>query len=68
MQAFPYAKPGNLRKAMQGARIRTSASFKAWIPRSEAAEKDKLAAISSFAVKTVTTIQRSPDVKSKELL
>ncbi|KAH9273299.1 hypothetical protein BASA83_004296 [Batrachochytrium salamandrivorans] len=89
-------------KAMQGARIRTSAvrdirwisrqvvqllvdadyvsaftriitsldativkSFKAWIPRSEAAEKDKLAAISSFAAKTVTTIQRSPDVKAR---
>ncbi|KAH9244771.1 hypothetical protein BASA81_017807 [Batrachochytrium salamandrivorans] len=99
---FPYAKPGDLRKAMQGARIRTSAvrdirwisrqvvqllvdadyvsaftriitsldativkSSKAWIPRSEAAEKDKLAAISSFAVKTVTTIQRSPDVKAR---
>ncbi|KAH9263460.1 hypothetical protein BASA83_013151 [Batrachochytrium salamandrivorans] len=99
---FSYAKPGDLRKAMQGARIRTSAvrdirwisrqvvqllvdadyvsaftriitsldativkSFKAWIPRSEAAEKDKLAAISSFAVKTVTTIQRSPDVKAR---
>ncbi|KAH6593104.1 hypothetical protein BASA50_007624 [Batrachochytrium salamandrivorans] len=99
---FPYAKPGDLRKAMQGARIRTSAvrdirwisrqvvqllvdadyvsaftriitsldativkSFKAWVPRSEAAEKDKLAAISSFAVKTVTTIQRSPDVKAR---
>ncbi|KAH9256797.1 hypothetical protein BASA81_005091 [Batrachochytrium salamandrivorans] len=91
---FPYAKPGDLRKAMQGARIRTSAvrdirwisrqvvqllvdadyvsaftriitsldativkSFKAWVPRSEAADKDKLAAISSFAAKTVTTIQ-----------
>ncbi|KAH9244210.1 hypothetical protein BASA81_018390 [Batrachochytrium salamandrivorans] len=99
---FPYAKPGDLRKAMQGARIRTSAvrdicwiscqivqllvdadyvsaftciitsldativkSFKAWTPRSEAADKDKLAAISSFAVKTVTTIQRSPDVKAR---
>ncbi|KAH9273510.1 hypothetical protein BASA83_004176 [Batrachochytrium salamandrivorans] len=99
---FPYAKPGDLRKAMQGARIRTSAvrdirwisrqvvqllvdadyvsaftriitsldativkSFKAWIPRSEAADKDKLAAISSFAVKTVTTIQRSPDIKAR---
>ncbi|KAH9250697.1 hypothetical protein BASA83_012424 [Batrachochytrium salamandrivorans] len=99
---FLYAKPGDLRKAMQGARIRTSAvrdirwisrqvvqllvdadyvsaftriitsldativkSFKAWIPRSEAAEKDKLAAISSFAAKTVTTIQRSPDVKAR---
>ncbi|KAH9265171.1 hypothetical protein BASA83_011329, partial [Batrachochytrium salamandrivorans] len=98
---FPYAKPGDLRKAMQGARIRTSAvrdirwisrqvvqllvdadyvsaftriitsldativkSFKAWVPRPEAAEKDKLAAISSFAAKTVTTIQRSPDVKA----
>ncbi|KAH9262951.1 hypothetical protein BASA83_013727 [Batrachochytrium salamandrivorans] len=99
---FPYAKPGDLRKAMQGARIRTSAVrdirwisrqvvqllvdadyvvciyshnhqsgrdyrqvLQAWIPRSEAAEKDKLAAISSFAVKTVTTIQRSPDVKAR---
>ncbi|KAH9245274.1 hypothetical protein BASA81_017256 [Batrachochytrium salamandrivorans] len=99
---FPYAKPGDLRKAMQGARIRTSAvrdirwisrqvvqllvdadyvsaftriitsldativkSFKAWVPRPEAAEKDKLAAISSFAAKTVTTIQRSPDVKAR---
>ncbi|KAH6598009.1 hypothetical protein BASA61_002994 [Batrachochytrium salamandrivorans] len=64
---FPYAKPGDLRKAMQGARIRTAhldativKSFKAWIPRSEAADKDKLAAISSFAAKTVTTIQRIP--------
>ncbi|KAH6562953.1 hypothetical protein BASA60_010870 [Batrachochytrium salamandrivorans] len=102
---FPYAKPGDLRKAMQGARIRTSAvrdirwisrqvvqllvdadyvsaftriitsldativkSFKAWVPRSEAADKDKLAAISSFAAKTVTTIQRSPDVKARKLL
>ncbi|KAH9244725.1 hypothetical protein BASA81_017847 [Batrachochytrium salamandrivorans] len=99
---FPYAKPGDLRKAMQGARIRTSAvrdirwisrqvvqllvdadyvsaftriitsldativkSFKAWTPRLEAAEKDKFAAISSFAAKTVTTIQRSPDVKAR---
>ncbi|KAH9265091.1 hypothetical protein BASA83_011417 [Batrachochytrium salamandrivorans] len=69
---FPYAKPGDLRKAMQGARIRTSASgrdyrqvLKAWIPRSEAADKDKLAAILSFAAKTVTTIQRSPDVKAR---
>ncbi|KAH9250026.1 hypothetical protein BASA81_012158 [Batrachochytrium salamandrivorans] len=43
-------------------------SFKAWIPRPEAADKDKLAAISSFAAKTVTTIQRSPDCQSKELL
>ncbi|KAH6585961.1 hypothetical protein BASA50_000904 [Batrachochytrium salamandrivorans] len=99
---FPYAKPGDLRKAMQGARIRTSAvrdirwisrqvvqllvdadyvsaftriitsldativkSFKAWVPRPEAADKDKLAAILSFAAKTVTTIQRSPDVKAR---
>ncbi|KAH9273256.1 hypothetical protein BASA83_004548 [Batrachochytrium salamandrivorans] len=99
---FPYAKPGDLRKAMQEARIRTSAvrdirwisrqvvqllvdadyvsaftriitsldativkSFKAWVPRSEAADKDKLAAILSFAAKTVTTIQRSPDVKAR---
>ncbi|KAH9245270.1 hypothetical protein BASA81_017252 [Batrachochytrium salamandrivorans] len=100
---FPYAKPGDLRKAMQGARIRTSAvrdirwisrtscaatsrrrlcvciysnnhqsgrdlsssPLKPGIPRSEAADKDKLAAISSFAAKTVTTIQRSPDVKAR---
>ncbi|KAH6577745.1 hypothetical protein BASA61_007225 [Batrachochytrium salamandrivorans] len=62
---FSYAKPGDLRKAMQGARIRTSAYFKAWVPRPEAAEKDKLSAISSFAAKTVTTIQRSPDVKAR---
>ncbi|KAH6564319.1 hypothetical protein BASA62_007967 [Batrachochytrium salamandrivorans] len=99
---FPYAKPGDLRKAMQGARICTSAvrdirwisrqvvqlivdadyvsaftriitsldativkSFKAWVPRPEAADKDKLVAISSFAAKTVTTIQRSPDVKTR---
>ncbi|KAH9267413.1 hypothetical protein BASA83_009952 [Batrachochytrium salamandrivorans] len=40
-------------------------SFKAWIPRFEAADKDKLAAISSFAAKTVTTIQRSPDIKAR---
>ncbi|KAH9275290.1 hypothetical protein BASA83_002057 [Batrachochytrium salamandrivorans] len=102
---FPYAKPGDLRKAMQGARIRTSAvrdirwisrqvvqllvdadyvsaftriitsldativkSFKAWVPRPEAAEKDKLAAISSFAARTVTTIQRSPDIKARNFL
>ncbi|KAH9275601.1 hypothetical protein BASA83_001888 [Batrachochytrium salamandrivorans] len=100
--AHSAPKPGDLRKAMQGARIRTSAvrdirwisrqvvqllvdadyvsaftriitsldativkSFKAWIPRPEAADKDKLAAISSFAAKTVTTIQRSPDVKAR---
>ncbi|KAH6564324.1 hypothetical protein BASA83_001481 [Batrachochytrium salamandrivorans] len=99
---FPYAKPGDLRKAMQGARIRTSAvrdirwiscqvvqllinadyvsaftriitsldativkSFKAWTPRPEAADKDKLVAILSFAAKTVTTIQRSPNVKAR---
>ncbi|KAH9267039.1 hypothetical protein BASA83_010239 [Batrachochytrium salamandrivorans] len=91
---FPYAKPGDLRKAMQGARIRTSAvrdirwisrqvvqllvdadyvsaftriitsldativkSFKAWVPRSEAAEKDKLAAISSFATLEAATAE-----------
>ncbi|KAH9246326.1 hypothetical protein BASA81_016124 [Batrachochytrium salamandrivorans] len=43
-------------------------SFKAWVPRSEAAEQGQLAAISSFAAKTVTTIQRSPGHQSKELL
>ncbi|KAH6573351.1 hypothetical protein BASA60_006074 [Batrachochytrium salamandrivorans] len=100
--AHSAPKPGDLLKAMQDARIRTSAVrdirwisrqvvqllvdadyvsaftriitsldativkfFKAWVPRSEAADKDKLAAISSFAAKTVTTIQRSPDVKAR---
>ncbi|KAH6566645.1 hypothetical protein BASA62_006574, partial [Batrachochytrium salamandrivorans] len=62
---FPYAKPGDLRKAMQVWTRPLSSPFKAWIPRSEAADKDKLAAISSFAAKTVTTIQRSPDVKAR---
>ncbi|KAH9244230.1 hypothetical protein BASA81_018370, partial [Batrachochytrium salamandrivorans] len=47
------------------ASVQALKSFKAWIPRSKAAEKDKLAAISSFAAKTVTTIQRSPDVKAR---
>ncbi|KAH9262324.1 hypothetical protein BASA83_013804 [Batrachochytrium salamandrivorans] len=68
---FPYAKPGDLRKAMQGARIRTSASgrdyrqvLQSLVPRSEAADKDKLAAISSFAAKTVQH-PRSPDVKAR---
>ncbi|KAH9253257.1 hypothetical protein BASA81_008768 [Batrachochytrium salamandrivorans] len=69
---FPYAKPGDLRKAMQGvasvqAHLNATIvkSFKAWVPRSEAADKDKLAAILSFAAKTVTTIQCSPDVKAR---
>ncbi|KAH6597342.1 hypothetical protein BASA50_004482 [Batrachochytrium salamandrivorans] len=69
---FPYAKPGDLRKAMQGARIRTSASGRDYRQslqslgsRPEAADKDKLVAISSFAAKTVTTIQRSPNVKAR---
>ncbi|KAH9264018.1 hypothetical protein BASA83_012547 [Batrachochytrium salamandrivorans] len=67
MQAvFPTLKPGDLRKAMQGARIRTSAILQSLgFLASEAADKDKLAAISSFAAKTVTTIQRSPDVKAR---
>ncbi|KAH9266329.1 hypothetical protein BASA84_001179 [Batrachochytrium salamandrivorans] len=43
----------------------SSSPSKHGLPRSEAADKDKLAAISSFAVKTVTTIQRSPDVKAR---
>ncbi|KAH9269546.1 hypothetical protein BASA83_008366 [Batrachochytrium salamandrivorans] len=92
--AHSAPKPGDLRKAMQGARIRTSAvrdirwisrqvvqllvdadyvsaftriitsldativkSFKAWVPRSEAAEKDKLAAISSFATLEAATAE-----------
>ncbi|KAH9276266.1 hypothetical protein BASA83_001544 [Batrachochytrium salamandrivorans] len=61
------AKPGDLRKAMQGARIRTSAvkSFKAWVPRSEAADKDKLAAICRLLQRPSLTIQRSPDVKAR---
>ncbi|KAH9271054.1 hypothetical protein BASA83_006807 [Batrachochytrium salamandrivorans] len=70
---IPYAKPALVDADYVSAftRIITSLdativkSFKAWIPRSEAADKDKLAAISSFAVKTVTTIQRSPDIKAR---
>ncbi|KAH9251223.1 hypothetical protein BASA81_010919 [Batrachochytrium salamandrivorans] len=51
---FPYAKPGDLRKAMQGARIRTSAQTR----------------ISSLLFRLLlqrlfTTIQRSPDVKAR---
>ncbi|KAH9277110.1 hypothetical protein BASA83_000634 [Batrachochytrium salamandrivorans] len=101
--AHSAPKPGDLRKAMQGARIRTSAVRDIrWISRQvvqllvdadyvsaftriitsldatycqvlskpgflvpKQHDKDKLAAISSFAVKTVTTIQRSPDVKAR---
>ncbi|KAJ1328635.1 hypothetical protein BSLG_010367 [Batrachochytrium salamandrivorans] len=73
---FPYAKPVvqllvDADYVSAFTRIITSLdativkSFKAWIPRSEAADKDKLAAISSFAAKTVTTIQRSPDIKAR---
>ncbi|KAH9274741.1 hypothetical protein BASA83_002946 [Batrachochytrium salamandrivorans] len=40
-------------------------SFKAWIPRSEAADKDKLAAICRLPAKLFTTIQHSPDVKAR---
>ncbi|KAH6573302.1 hypothetical protein BASA62_003029 [Batrachochytrium salamandrivorans] len=59
---FPYAKPGDLRKAMQGARIRTSApGFLA--PKQQTRISSLL--FLSFAAKTVTTIQRSPDVKAR---
>ncbi|KAH9264083.1 hypothetical protein BASA83_012481 [Batrachochytrium salamandrivorans] len=76
---FPYAKPGDLRKAMQGARIRTSAVRDIrWISRQVVQLPSKPGFLaprqltrissllsSSFAVKTVTTIQRSPDVKAR---
>ncbi|KAH6575210.1 hypothetical protein BASA62_002049, partial [Batrachochytrium salamandrivorans] len=70
---FPYAKAWRPSKGNAGSPHPYQAhldativkSFKAWIPRPEAADKDKLAAISSFAAKTVTTIQRSPDVKAR---
>ncbi|KAH9244906.1 hypothetical protein BASA81_017650 [Batrachochytrium salamandrivorans] len=100
---FPYAKPGDLRKAMQGARIRTSAvrdirwisrqvvqllvdadyvsaftriitSLDATIVKSfqslDSSSRSSMTRISSllfssFAAKTVTTIQRSPDVKAR---
>ncbi|KAH6591464.1 hypothetical protein BASA61_004975 [Batrachochytrium salamandrivorans] len=70
---FPYAKAWRPSKGNAGCphpykRIWTrlsSSPSKPGIPRSEAADKDKLAAISSFAAKTVTTIQRSPDVKAR---
>ncbi|KAH9263170.1 hypothetical protein BASA83_013494 [Batrachochytrium salamandrivorans] len=71
---FPYAKPGDLRKAMQGARIRTSAvaldativkSFKAWIPRPRQLTRISSLLSRRLLSKTVTTIQRSPDVKAR---
>ncbi|KAH9245081.1 hypothetical protein BASA81_017469 [Batrachochytrium salamandrivorans] len=70
---FPYCKAWRPSKGNAGCphpykRIWTrlsSSPSKPGIPRSEAADKDKLAAISSFAAKTVTTIQRSPDVKAR---
>ncbi|KAH6586916.1 hypothetical protein BASA50_000280 [Batrachochytrium salamandrivorans] len=78
---FPYAKPGDLRKAMQGARIRTSAVrdirwISLWTRLSSSPSKHgflvpkQLKRTSSlpfrrFAAKTVTTIQRSPDVKAR---
>ncbi|KAH9264860.1 hypothetical protein BASA83_011606 [Batrachochytrium salamandrivorans] len=69
---FSLRKPGDLRKAMQGARIRTSASgrdyrqvLQSLVPR-RAADKDKLAAF--FCCKDCTTIQRSPDVKARNFL
>ncbi|KAH9248280.1 hypothetical protein BASA81_014083 [Batrachochytrium salamandrivorans] len=98
---FPYAKPGDLRKACRVARIRTSAVRDIrWISRQVVqllVDADYVSAVtriitsldativksfkpgflvrssmtrissllsSSFAVKTVTTIQRSPDVKA----
>ncbi|KAH9248045.1 hypothetical protein BASA81_014335 [Batrachochytrium salamandrivorans] len=63
---FPYAKPGDLRKAMQGARIRTSAVLSKpgfLAPKQQTRISSLLS--SSFAAKTVTTIQRSPDVKAR---
>ncbi|KAH6562950.1 hypothetical protein BASA60_010867 [Batrachochytrium salamandrivorans] len=83
---FPYAKPGDLRKAMQGARIRTSAVRDIrWISRKLCSFWTRLSSsplkpgflapkqqtrISSLLFrrllqKTVTTIQRSPDVKAR---
>ncbi|KAH9271102.1 hypothetical protein BASA83_006644 [Batrachochytrium salamandrivorans] len=78
---FPYAKPGDLRKAMQGARIRTSAVrdirwISLWTRLSSSPSKPgflapkQLTRISSLLfcrlpAKTVTTIQRSPDVKAR---
>ncbi|KAH6591668.1 hypothetical protein BASA61_004867 [Batrachochytrium salamandrivorans] len=99
---FPYAKPGDLRKAMQGARIRTSAVRDIrWISRQVVqllVDADYVSAFTriipvwtrlssspskpGFLVprqqtrissllsrrllqKTVTTIQRSPDVKAR---
>ncbi|KAH9274613.1 hypothetical protein BASA83_002797 [Batrachochytrium salamandrivorans] len=61
---FPYAKPGDLRKAMQGARIRTSAVRDIrWISRQ--LKRTSSLPFRRFAAKTVTTIQRSPDVKAR---
>ncbi|KAH9268482.1 hypothetical protein BASA83_009325 [Batrachochytrium salamandrivorans] len=62
---FPYAKPGDLRKAMQGARIRTSAVLQSLDSSFRSSRQGQARCISSFAAKTVTTIQRSPDVKAR---
>ncbi|KAH9276678.1 hypothetical protein BASA83_000810 [Batrachochytrium salamandrivorans] len=69
---FPYAKPGDLRKAMQGARIRTSASRRNYrqvlqsLDSSFRSSRQGQARCNFFfAAKTVTTIQRSPDVKAR---
>ncbi|KAH9263543.1 hypothetical protein BASA83_013065 [Batrachochytrium salamandrivorans] len=87
-----YGKSGsvnhlaNLRKAMQGARIRTSAvrdirwiSRQVWtrlssspssLDSSSPKQQTRISSLlfSSFAAKTVTTIQRSPDVKARNFL
>ncbi|KAH9263174.1 hypothetical protein BASA83_013498 [Batrachochytrium salamandrivorans] len=74
MQAvFPTTKPGDLRKAMQGARIRTSASGRDYRQVLQSLgflapkQQTRISSLLSrrLLAKTVTTIQRSPDVKAR---
>ncbi|KAH9244683.1 hypothetical protein BASA81_017908 [Batrachochytrium salamandrivorans] len=64
---FPYAKPGDLRKAMQGARIRTSASSPSKPGFLALKQQTRISSLlfCRLPQKTVTTIQRSPDVKAR---
>ncbi|KAH6570867.1 hypothetical protein BASA60_007473 [Batrachochytrium salamandrivorans] len=62
---FPYAKPGDLRKAMQGARIRTAHPSKPGFLAPKQQTRTSSLLSRRFAAKTVTTIQRSPDVKAR---
>ncbi|KAH9259500.1 hypothetical protein BASA82_001256 [Batrachochytrium salamandrivorans] len=64
---FPYAKPGDLRKAMQGARIRTSASSPSKPGFLAPKQQTRISSLLSRRLlqRPSLTIQRSPDVKAR---